>query len=104
MKNFFRTIRPAALVLSVLLTSSIAAQAQRAGGAAMAFKRAERIAGKPLTDAQKKAIRQASMERRKAMKPIQDKFDMSVAKALGMTVDQYKAKVKATGPAARKKA
>lgn len=105
MKNFFRISAPLAFCLSALLGNTAITHAQPAkaamgkkkpGKMPVALKRAERVAGKPLTEAQKKTIRKAAAERRKAMDPINKQFDTTVAKALGMTVEQYKAKVKAT--------
>lgn len=102
-----RISRPLVACLSVLLAGTVAVHAQTttpkmggkpAKGMSPMMKRAERVAGKPLNEAQKKTIRSAMAERKKAMKPIQDKYDATVAKALGMTVDQFKARLKATAP------
>jgi hypothetical protein len=53
------------------------------------------VMGKPLTDAQKKAVLAAARERDRAMKPIRDKYQQKVATALGITVAQLDAKEKA---------
>ena len=56
---------------------------------------AQALLGRPLTEAQKKAVLAAAKERDKAMKPIRDRYRAKVAKALGMTVAQLEAKEKA---------
>ena len=55
---------------------------------------AQAVIGKPLTDAQRKAVLTAAKERDKAMKPIRDRYRAKVAKALGMSVAQLDAKEK----------
>lgn len=75
-----------------------AAGAKKMGGkGGGAVKRAQAIAGKPLTAAQKTAVRAAAATRQKSIKAAQDKFKASVAKALGMSAAQYAAKDKALG-------
>jgi hypothetical protein len=49
----------------------------------------EKIAGKPLTEDQKKAALQAENEFRAAMKTLEAKRDDDFAKALGMTTTDY---------------
>ncbi|RYX82048.1 hypothetical protein EON83_21300 [bacterium] len=101
--TFFRIAILSAVALSVSTFSAQAAPAAKAGGAAgqkgpkrvTAVKHAELINGKPLTDAQKTAIRAAQKARMDAIKPIQEKYKASVAKALGITVAQLEAKDKA---------
>lgn len=53
------------------------------------------MGGKPLSDAQKKAVVAAAKERDAAMKPIRDRYRAKVAKALGITLVQLEAKEKA---------
>lgn len=106
MKSVFLT---AALLGSLSLVSPIVTSAQPAGKPATAgkkkpkkpkfgnaLKEAEKVAGKPLTEAQKATVRAAAAERAEAMKPIQTKYRTTVAKALGLTLEQYEAKLKAS--------
>jgi hypothetical protein len=89
-------------VSSMLWTGAVEAQtkpaAAKAAGAKKpkkkpaSIRRAEAIAGKPLTPAQLKTIGAAAKERSAALK----KYDTIVARALGMSLEQYKAKEKAT--------
>ena len=59
------------------------------------LERLERIAGKPLTDAQKAAALQAENSYKAAMKALADKRDADFATALGLTVEQMEAAEKA---------
>ena len=78
----------AAPLLSLLLISSGPAQAQNRKGGGL--KHAEAILGKPLNAAQKKAVKAANTKRQEEIKPIQEKYRTTVAKALGLTLAQYK--------------
>lgn len=84
-----RTSLFGAALVSLLLTSGAPAHAQ-GGGKGNPLKRAEAINGKPLTDAQKKAIQAAADKRQQKIKPIQAEFKAAVAKALGLTPAQFK--------------
>jgi hypothetical protein len=87
------------IALPLALMASIApsqAQPGKPGGKkGAAIKHAEAVLGKPLTPAQKKAVRAAQKQRTEALKPIQEKFRADVAKALGLTVAQYDEREKA---------
>jgi len=84
---FVRRTLIAAPLLSLLLLSNGPAQAQNRKGAGL--KHAEAILGKPLNDAQKKAVKAANTKRQEEIKPIQVKYRTTVAKALGLTLTQY---------------
>lgn len=98
-KHFFRLAILSAALPATLILGTLTSNAQPPAGAkaprrGAALKHAEELLGKPLTPAQKSAIKAAQKERAEAMKPIQDKFKAKVAKALGMTVAQLEAKEK----------
>lgn len=88
------------LSLGAMLGGEVSAQAKKPAKGKMpmgmaAAKRAEKILGKPLTPAQTKSIREAAMARKKAMDAAQLAYRTRVAKALGMTEAQFRAKSKA---------
>lgn len=103
--NKFRYITYGAAFTLILLSGTDQVQAQprqspRAQGQKSALKgpavkHAEDVLGKPLSPSQKAAVRAAQKERAQAIKPIQKKFRLTVAKALGLTLPQYEAREKA---------
>ena len=66
------------------------------------MERLEKIAGKPLTDDQMKAVQTAWEKREAARKALEDQFRADVAQTLGMTVDQMAEKEKELRAAERK--
>ncbi len=96
--NSFRVVVLSTALLLPLI-SIVPSQAQpKPAKKGNAVKHAEEILGKPLTQSQIAAVRAAQKQRQQAMKPIQDKFKATVAKALGLTVAQYEAREKALHP------
>lgn len=97
-----KTIYLAALSVTLLLGSTLShaqpgapvVAGKKAPKKSPALKHAEEVLGKPLTPAQKTAVRAAAKERATAMKRIMEKYRTTVAKALGMTLAQYEAKEK----------
>ncbi|RYG58773.1 hypothetical protein EON80_26555 [bacterium] len=92
------SLRLALLGLALAFVGQVSVQAQDQPRKGPAIKHAEKILGKPLTETQKKAIRAANGKRQKAIKPIQDKYRVEAAKALGLTVAQYTEREKKLRP------
>jgi uncharacterized membrane protein len=80
-------------IFTLLLLSGSPVHAQKGQGQGgrkgAALKHAQAILGRPLSEPQKKAVRQANAKRQQAIKPIQQKYRAEVAKALGLTTSQY---------------
>lgn len=77
-------------LLSFLLLAPSPVQAQKPARKGGGLKHAQAILGKPLSAAQKKAVRAANAKRQQKIKPIQEEYRSTVARALGLTVAQYK--------------
>lgn len=96
-KSLQRLALIAFLPLTFLLgaTTSSAQPGKQTSKGGAAIKHAELILGKPLSATQKQAVRAAQKQRQQAIKPIQQKYSATVAKALGLTVAQYEEREKA---------
>ena len=108
MKHVSLTLAVGASLLVASL--SPAAQAQPPGGPqgrarltpaqreARMFEMTEKMLGKKLTSAQKQQFRQAFKERESGHRAVEMKFQSRVAKAAGLTPEQFRAKMRQMRP------